>query len=833
MADDEPIDELEDDTARPVEVDEVLPSSEIAESSFVAEDTDIIEVDRPDVPAATTKDVVRYDPLESYLSEIKHIPALSREDEHDLAVRYFETKDSKAAYKIVVSNLRLVVLIARDYQRNFQNILDLVQEGNIGLLEAVKQFDPFRGIRFPTYATYWIRAYILRYLINNVRLVKVGTTQAQRKLFFNLQKEKDKLEAEGFAPEARLLADRLNVKESEVIEMQQRLALPDLSVDAPTRVSSEDAGDLHNFLPNSDASPEERVASEQFSEAFRDAVAEFRTTLDAKEQEILDARLITEDPVTLQVIADKYSLSRERIRQIEARLKTRLKEFLQDKLDLDQSGAVSVGEDGRVSLRMIFWIVVLSILLAAAFYLKRLSEDDRYALYFHFFESVGPEITFIDPPPGLGAGSNRVQISLRDPGAGLDEVVVRLEQGGDVRELVRKRYHEDVRQEIIELTIEPKKLKLTEGNVRFYVKAFDRAFWSNGNALEQDLPVDYRKPRIEVLSAQHNATVGGTELAFYRANDSDLKESGVLAGSELFLGQPAKLLNTAFSVAPDVFFSLFSIPLGFNEATDPVHVVASDTGGNVSTSGFYYRAALTRRPVRDVEAVELMDPLRLDEMYQSLRAVDPSIPETEDVTQQFVAVNGKLRDWTERRVREIARSAADTPARWVAPASEGIVFLRPSAAESASFGEKRRYLLSGSEIGNSESFGVDLAMSPGAAVSAAAAGTTLFVGSLGIYGNCVIIDHGAGVTSLYAHLSNATVSVGQTLERGDVIGNVGWTGLVRRELLHFQIRLQGVAVRPIEWWDKRWVHDHLVQKIEEGLRASGAQVSDVSSEAEG
>src|ERR1700687_2814972 len=141
--------------------------------------------------------VTRYDPVQRYLTEIRRYPLLSREEEHELAVRFKENKDIEAAYRLVTANLRLVVMIAREYQRAFRNLLDLVQEGNIGLMEAVKNFDPYRGIRFPSYAVWWIRAYIIRYVMNNWRMVKLGTTQAQRKLFFNLQKEKDRLAAEG------------------------------------------------------------------------------------------------------------------------------------------------------------------------------------------------------------------------------------------------------------------------------------------------------------------------------------------------------------------------------------------------------------------------------------------------------------------------------------------------------------------------------------------------------------------------------------------------------------------------------------------------------------
>src|ERR1043166_8984118 len=157
--------------------------------------------------------IVPTDTLQRYLSEIRRYPVLSREEEHKIAVEYKEHGDVQAAYKLVTANLRLVVMIAREYQRAFRNLLDLIQEGNIGLMEAVKNFDPYRGIRFPSYAVWWIRAYIIRYLMN------IGTTQAQRKLFFNLQREKDRLEAEGFTPGPKLLAQNLQVKESEVVEM--------------------------------------------------------------------------------------------------------------------------------------------------------------------------------------------------------------------------------------------------------------------------------------------------------------------------------------------------------------------------------------------------------------------------------------------------------------------------------------------------------------------------------------------------------------------------------------------------------------------------------------
>jgi len=208
---------------------------------------------------AKTKALVPFDPLQRYLTEIRRFKLLSREEEHRLAVQYKEYGDLQAAYKLVTANLRLVVMIAREYQKAFKTLLDLIQEGNMGLMEAVKNFDPYRGVRFPSYAVWWIRAYMIRYIMNDWRMVKIGTTQAQRKLFFNLQKEKEKIEAEGLMPGPKLLAQRLQVKEDEVVEMEQRLASRDLSVDVPIGGDDDDGCDSHaEFRAVADASSSAR-----------------------------------------------------------------------------------------------------------------------------------------------------------------------------------------------------------------------------------------------------------------------------------------------------------------------------------------------------------------------------------------------------------------------------------------------------------------------------------------------------------------------------------------------------------------------------------------------
>ncbi len=282
--------------------------------------------------------LVPFDPLRRYLAEIRRYPLLTREEEQELAIRYREHGDVQAAYRLVTANLRLVVMIAREYQRAFWNILDLIQEGNVGLMEAVKKFDPYRGTRFPSYAAWWIRAYIIRYIMNNWRMVKIGTTQAQRKLFFNLRKEKERLEAHGFIPAARLLAHRLDVKEDEVVEMEQRLAARDVSVDTPIEGGE---ATLLDFLPDEQFEAEARVADGQYRARLHEKIVEFGAKLKDKDKMIFEKRLLAERPMTLQEIGDHYGISRERVRQIEERVKRRLKKYLveefKDLKDLDVS----------------------------------------------------------------------------------------------------------------------------------------------------------------------------------------------------------------------------------------------------------------------------------------------------------------------------------------------------------------------------------------------------------------------------------------------------------------------------------------------------------------
>ncbi len=287
------------------------------------------------VPApAPAKSLVTTDPLQRYLREVSRYNLISREKEIELGKRIQEENDDEAAYILATSNLRLVVKIALEFQRVWmQNLLDLIQEGNIGLMQAVKKFDPYKNVRFSYYASFWIKAYILKFIMDNWRLVKVGTTQNQRKLFFKLNKEKQRLIDQGFEPRPKLLAEKLGVPQADVINMEQRLSSWDVSLDEPVKSDSDtQRGELLDLKDT--ATQEDEVGDKELKKLIRENLAGFEKTLNEREVEILKERIFTEDPLTLQEIGERYDISRERVRQLESniikKMKTYFKEHISD-----------------------------------------------------------------------------------------------------------------------------------------------------------------------------------------------------------------------------------------------------------------------------------------------------------------------------------------------------------------------------------------------------------------------------------------------------------------------------------------------------------------------
>jgi RNA polymerase sigma-32 factor len=314
-------------------------------SEYPQELTEILEPEieeEKEEPEAQLPMPADLDLVQRYIREANRFALLTPEEEKSLTSHYHETGDREAGSRLVTSNLRLVIKIALEFQKYWmKNLLDLIQEGNIGLMHAIKKFDPYRGIKLSYYASFWIKAYILKFIMDNWKLVKIGTTQSQRKLFYNLKREKEKLRALGFEPGPKLLADALNVREEEVIEMDQRLGGWELSLDAPLKEGSDE---FHkNFLPATEPQVEEILAQAELKDLFRQKLREFRKELNDKEMDILDLRLLAEKPLTLQEIGARHSISRERVRQIEDRLIKRLRQYLKSEIpDWEEYRAPSV-----------------------------------------------------------------------------------------------------------------------------------------------------------------------------------------------------------------------------------------------------------------------------------------------------------------------------------------------------------------------------------------------------------------------------------------------------------------------------------------------------------
>lgn len=273
------------------------------------------------------------DPLSAYMKEIGRYPLLSEEQEKVLTNALVETGDVEIAKKLVMANLRLVVKIAMEYRTAWQNTMDLIQEGNIGLMKAVSKYNPDKGAKLSYYASWWIRSYVLKYILDNFRLIKIGTTNEQKKLFFNLMKEKSRLEAQGIKPDTKLISENLGVSEKAVITMDKRLdpqSGGEVSIDTPMGGEGGTPTTFANFLEDEGPGPEEIVEHAQSLDLLQEHLQDFVEGLKERDKDIFKKRLLSEVPPSLQAIADEYGISRERVRQIEERLIRTLKVYMGD-----------------------------------------------------------------------------------------------------------------------------------------------------------------------------------------------------------------------------------------------------------------------------------------------------------------------------------------------------------------------------------------------------------------------------------------------------------------------------------------------------------------------
>jgi RNA polymerase sigma-32 factor len=296
---------------------------------------DVAESGVPMLPAIRGEEgPERRELLSVYMAEVRRYPVLDPEEERELALEYRATGDPNAAQRLVTANLRLVIKLAFQYHRQWSNVLDLIQEGNVGLVEALSRYDPARKIRFSSYAQYWIRAMILRFLMDNFRMVRLGTTRHGRKLFFQLKKERDRLLEQGQLASTRLLAENLQVPESEVVLMDLQLRAPALSLDSPVGPESEGKAALSEFVSGEeDVAVDDQVAAHELGALVKQHLDAFYDGLgDERSRVIWNERLVSADPASLSNIGDRYGISKERVRQLEVRIRKELRVFLEERM---------------------------------------------------------------------------------------------------------------------------------------------------------------------------------------------------------------------------------------------------------------------------------------------------------------------------------------------------------------------------------------------------------------------------------------------------------------------------------------------------------------------
>jgi len=463
------------------------------------------------------------------------------------------------------------------------------------------------------------------------------------------------------------------------------------------------------------------------------------------------------------------------------------------------------------------WIVLAVILLVgvAGWFWR-----DVIVKFSYNFEKTPPIISSASEIPAIGASPIEILLSFFDERAGIGSFEVTLVQENKTFPLIRESLLDKPMQNAVtsSVSIDPKKLGLRSGPVEIIVSAKDRALWSNEGKTSFASSVDLDKPRISVLSSVHNVTSAGVGMVIFKAEDPNLKKQGILVGTHLFPGYQVKLLDEQFSGHPEIFFSYFSIPFDFDLTQNPVKVIALDSAGNEASASFNFKLKVKQRPTSDINLSEVFLRNKTQELYpaylrelKEMKGESPTVTpdQSQDLIYLFRQVNEGYRDLSSIRLETIFKDSQQSQL-WHG------AFGRPlSGSSTALFGQARTYRFKNLVASNSFHDGVDLASVEQDAVHPANAGVVLFVGDLGIYGGTVAVDHGFGLGTIYSHLSSMSVTPGQSITSETVIGRTGTTGLAGGDHLHYEIRLNGVSIRPEEWWDFGWIRDHLDAKIED------------------
>ena len=479
-------------------------------------------------------------------------------------------------------------------------------------------------------------------------------------------------------------------------------------------------------------------------------------------------------------------------------------------------------------MRRIIVITLISLLAAAL----PLAYFGWQHLLSGVLERSAPEISIgREHFHGVGLSPVTITIQVSDVGTGLDEVIIRVNQKQKSREVFRKKFLGE-NEQLIRYEFPGINSQLEEGSAELEVRAFDRSFWSNRREERIAFKVDYRKPKIEVLTTQHNATHGGSQLAFYRAFDESLELSGVKVGNRTFEGFKAHGLDPDFN-DPNLYVALYAVDLRDKIEGLPVKVVAIDVVGNASSASFYNKVlpqslgrssvALSEPFMREsVTALYNANQQTIEKLYKEKNGKQLQLLTTkgtpERLVEQFGLLNRILRSHNEDQVVSLLIDRYRNEKFWNG------AFIRPVNGTMRGFGEVITYTLDGEEMGTHQQRGVEIKSPPNSAVRASNSGVVIFSDNLGMYGRSIAIDHGLGLVSFYARLNNVTVSEGDQVKRGDTIGAVGQSGFAPYPHLYFEMRVQGVPVNPVEWWDASWVSAHIDAKILEIKRNLGITI---------
>ena len=478
-------------------------------------------------------------------------------------------------------------------------------------------------------------------------------------------------------------------------------------------------------------------------------------------------------------------------------------------------------KNGKTSPRLFrlkYFIIIVLICAIVPFAAVGLND-----LYTNILEHNPPEIQLLDKPRGVGLSPVSVRFLVRDYGAGLDEVVVRISQRGDAKEVYRSKLH-GKRSEEITIDLDHESHALTEGNLNIDIRAFDRSFWSNRAEMRVPLRVDFRRPKIEALTSQHNAREGGSQLVFYRAFDEDLAVSGVKVGNRLFMGYPATGIDRDLN-DNNLRVAFYAIGLDVSRPVySKLRLFAEDNVGNTASSDFYNRVAARNFralnvPLAEdfmrVKVVDLANNARGKTRTSELPPTDPA----ERLLSDFTLVNENLRALNQTELASLVSKNPRHESYWEGP------FVRQSVTLQQAFGDTQVFIYEGKEIGRARNIGEEWLLPRNQSeILAVNTGIVVLVQEVGVYGWTVAVDHGLGLVSVYSRLGHALVQKGAVVQKGQAIGVAGRSGFARNQHVHFEIRVQGVPVDPTEWFDASWYYGHVVGKINDIKRMLGIPV---------